>query len=208
VKKTGDRRTLPAQQVEFWSRCCRWEGPFWDGGRSWQSKAKVVSGVVVQLGGSEARGPRPHKAPYRVSGVAVVTRFSVGRCEAQPELAARSWPRITDTTRNPRCRTQQPRQGCSVLSFGLRCPEAGRFSLRSDAHARKEVKACRQSVNLLKVDHRYAYIAHVQELAKVTPRVLDEPVEFSACALLAVSLLDTMAGRRPFTSALWSLLST
>ena len=59
----------------------------------------------------------------------------------------------------------------------------------------KDVKAFRQSLNDLKVKHRNAYIAHVQELAQVTPRVLDEPVEFADCASRAVNLLDAMSGR-------------
>lgn len=59
----------------------------------------------------------------------------------------------------------------------------------------KDVKAFRQSLNALKLKHRNAYIAHVQELAQVKPRVLDEPVEFADCASRAVNLLDAMVGQ-------------
>jgi hypothetical protein len=66
---------------------------------------------------------------------------------------------------------------------------------RRTAALDKDVKAFRQSLNDLKVKHRNAYIAHVKELAQVTPRVLDEPVEFADCASRAVNLLDAMVGR-------------
>ena len=57
------------------------------------------------------------------------------------------------------------------------------------------VKEFRRTVNGLKVSHRNNYIAHVDTDAEVTPRILDDPVEFSTAASLAVSLLDEMAGR-------------
>lgn len=59
----------------------------------------------------------------------------------------------------------------------------------------KGVKAYRQSVNELKVNHRNTYIAHVGELAEVTPRVVDNPVKFADSASRAVNLLDLMSGR-------------
>ncbi|TGR65557.1 hypothetical protein EN837_22005 [bacterium M00.F.Ca.ET.194.01.1.1] len=45
-----------------------------------------------------------------------------------------------------------------------------------------EVRAYRSAVNSLKVEHRNKYIAHVQELANVTPNILDRPVHFERCA--------------------------
>ena len=59
----------------------------------------------------------------------------------------------------------------------------------------RKVKAYRRSVNDLKVDHRNRYIAHVGTEAGVKPRVLDDPVECSETASLAVNLLDEFAGR-------------
>ncbi|TBE15336.1 hypothetical protein [Rhizobium ruizarguesonis] len=59
-----------------------------------------------------------------------------------------------------------------------------------------EVKAYRSAVNGLKVQHRNKYIAHVQELANVTPNILDRPVHFEECASKAVNLLDHLFGRQ------------
>jgi len=59
-----------------------------------------------------------------------------------------------------------------------------------------EVKAYRSAVNGLKVEHRNKYIAHVQELASVIPKILDRPVHFEECASIAVNLLDNMCGRQ------------
>ncbi|KQU51993.1 hypothetical protein ASG72_10940 [Bosea sp. Leaf344] len=60
----------------------------------------------------------------------------------------------------------------------------------------KTVKSYRQLVNGLKVGHRNTYIAHVKEIAEVTPRIVDNPVEFTASASLAVNLLDEMIGKQ------------
>ncbi|HEX8555556.1 MAG TPA: hypothetical protein VF695_12675 [Sphingomonas sp.] len=58
------------------------------------------------------------------------------------------------------------------------------------------VKEFRQTVNGLKVSHRNNYIAHVDTAAEVKPRVLDDPVDFSMAASLAVNLLDDISGRK------------
>lgn len=57
------------------------------------------------------------------------------------------------------------------------------------------VKEFRKVVNDLKVKHRNAYVAHVQDLAEVGPRVLDAPVKFEEAASQAVRLLDEFVGR-------------
>lgn len=56
----------------------------------------------------------------------------------------------------------------------------------------KAVKAYRQTINALKVDHRNTYIGHVQDLADVTPRIIDAPVPFEEGVSHAVRLLDEM----------------
>ncbi|TCM44843.1 hypothetical protein C8J36_12315 [Rhizobium sp. PP-F2F-G48] len=60
----------------------------------------------------------------------------------------------------------------------------------------EQVKAYRQAVNTLKVEHRNNYIGHVDEFASVTPRILDNPVSFNDCVSRAVNLLDQMTGRQ------------
>jgi hypothetical protein len=59
----------------------------------------------------------------------------------------------------------------------------------------RKVKAYRSLANALKVTHRNAYIAHVAELAAVKPRILDEPLDFSAVAAAAVNLMDAFVGQ-------------
>lgn len=56
------------------------------------------------------------------------------------------------------------------------------------------IKAFRAAVSELKVTHRNSYIAHVETLAEVTPRIVDNPVRFEGPASMAVNLLDEIKG--------------
>lgn len=59
-----------------------------------------------------------------------------------------------------------------------------------------QVKAYREAINDLKINHRNSYISHVQEFAEVVPRIVDKPVRFEAAAGLAVNVLDALMGQQ------------
>lgn len=87
--------------------------------------------------------------------------------------------------------------GRGVRSFqsALKALRQEGAAIPKDAPLAQQVKAYRKIVNVLKVEHRNSYIAHVTEGVSVTPRILDESVDIATATSAAVNLLDMLAGK-------------